>query len=516
MPAFLTGFPRRRGVFLSLFFLGFALLYAFTTNQNFSFDAVTNAIACEADERIRWFHPNHLLYPFIGVLYFKLERLIGFDGYAIYSLARLNAWLMAGGLTLMAAAVSRRVTLGPALLGSGVLGVTYACWHYGVDGRAIGASVFFGAAIVWLLFQLDERRHAGPFDAALLGCLSALYVFVHGIAIFHVLPVVWFLCIRSERDPRLKLLTTYLGTFGVLVVSGYVAVYSLLRLQEPFFSWSLGYAGHDSASRALDSQFWVTSAQAVLGGLWTGWRRALMFDLGDPVSRIFSHVAGVVIALVLGAAAPRLHKRSDPLLSALLVWGFLVTLFLAFWSPGQEGFRLHVFVPWGAFLIAELTTKKARWATFIFGALLFYFNFTGPIVAQGDIKRNEGYQLLSELKSHIQPGDVFLAAGPADIPNIEVLRPYFFSDVNGGTLIGRLYAFKEDSLEPLKQRLVVQEAAGRKIYFADSLWSGDVQRSIEVDRGLRPGTLEQFMKTFSKSDSFRLSNGLTVYRVSST
>jgi len=47
-------------------FIVFLCVYLLTPNQLFSFDAVTNAIACEAGEPIRWFHANHPLYPFLA------------------------------------------------------------------------------------------------------------------------------------------------------------------------------------------------------------------------------------------------------------------------------------------------------------------------------------------------------------------------------------------------------------------------------------------------------------------
>src|SRR5689334_7974490 len=98
-----------------VFFLFFGL-YFLTHNQIFSFDAVTNAIACDSNELIRWFHPNHPTYPFLGILWSRFERSLSYGGYSIYSLARFNSILMASGLSILFLVLKKEVGKGRALL----------------------------------------------------------------------------------------------------------------------------------------------------------------------------------------------------------------------------------------------------------------------------------------------------------------------------------------------------------------------------------------------------------------
>ncbi len=141
---------RQRFPYLTFFtlFVPFLILYRYTANQVFSFDALTNALACETNDPIRWFHANHPLYPFLGMVWFRLERMAGYTGYSVYSLARFNTFLMASALGIFAATLSRRIGREPAIFLTFLLGVTNAVWEFAVDGRAVGASVIFTVCVI--------------------------------------------------------------------------------------------------------------------------------------------------------------------------------------------------------------------------------------------------------------------------------------------------------------------------------------------------------------------------------
>jgi hypothetical protein len=191
--------PRLEFFLSGLIFLFFLVLYFFSTNQIFSFDAVTNAIACESIEKIRWFHPNHLFYPFAGVFYYKFERVFGYTGLSLYSLARFNSILTSAGLAIYFYSLSNRVGKSVALLTTLFLGFTFSVWHYAVDGRAVGASVIFSILVVRQLMRMDAKRPSTFPDIAWLSIFSTATILFHGISIFHVPAVALFICMLAAK-----------------------------------------------------------------------------------------------------------------------------------------------------------------------------------------------------------------------------------------------------------------------------------------------------------------------------
>jgi hypothetical protein len=172
-------------------------IYYLTANQIFSFDAITNAIAAESNEPIRWFHANHPLYPALGVAWFRLERLLGYSGFAIYSFARFNSLLVSAGCGILFLSLARRISSAAAASSALFLAFCFGVWAYAVDGRAIGASFFFGCLVLAAAVHLSSRRTIKVGEGVLLGVLSSLYVLVHGIAIFHIPALFIFLWLSN-------------------------------------------------------------------------------------------------------------------------------------------------------------------------------------------------------------------------------------------------------------------------------------------------------------------------------
>jgi len=208
-----------------------------------------------------------------------------------------------------------------------------------------------------------------------------------------------------------------------------------------------------------------------------------------------------------------LSKEDKLLIRTFFWWGGLVQIFLAFWSPGQEGFRLHVMVPWlMATAVVFISAIPFMRCCIVGGTLLMVCNLTGPIYYSAFIQNNKGYQSLKELRAHMGTGDVFLCAQSGVIENIEVLLPYFFPEVRGGTLAGRLYAFREKSLDPLRQRLTIQGEQGARVFFSDDIFDVNVQSKLETIHRLRPNEIEEFLSGFDIIDEFSLSTGQRIFR----
>lgn len=502
---------------VALFFLA---VYFFTANQLFSFDAVTNAIAAERSDLIRWFHPNHLLYPFLGALWHKIERLFSYEGYAIYSLARFNSIMAAAGLGIFAHALSRWIPRGKAMIAAAFLGSTWAVWHFAVDGRAVGITIFFSSLILWRLIELTKKETGSIGDAVILWDLSSLYIFSHAIAIFHIVPVAWFLAKRSGK-PALML---YVGNTLVTVAIVYVAVYATLGLPftpDGFFSWALGYAGVAGTGNALNSPYWTQSLTEGVLGLWHGFCNAFLLPTkGEWQTMFVAHSVGGLFVIALLTAASRIKTadaRDKILFWALTAWGLLVTLFLALWSPGQEGFRLHVIVPWtAALVIAFKDVKPVFQAGALLAALLFSLNLSGPIYAGANIKNNIGYQTLAEIDAQIKPGDTLLAGTGQSIPGYDVLRPYFFPNMGGGTLSGWLLLSGQNNFDALAADFGQKLKNGRTVYWTAELLEPALQERLERNFKLEPNAVSKLTSAFETKQAFMLSNGTGIYEIVKT
>lgn len=122
--------------------------------------------------------------------------------------------------------------------------------------------------------------------------------------------------------------------------------------------------------------------------------------------------------------------------------------------------------------------------------------------------------MLAEVRSHLNPDDLLLTATNQTIPNFEVLRPYFFPSLKGGTIKGRLFAFRETTLDPLSERLRSLQKEGHEIYVSEDVLDPEVGLEIEQSRQLPKGEFERFVRRLEIADFFTLRGGEKIYRLS--
>jgi hypothetical protein len=279
----------------------------------------------------------------------------------------------------------------------------------------------------------------------------------------------------------------------------------------------VGYAAFNGLSKVAHSPYWMVHPVGIVSGLWFGWTEAFLFgrNHGRPLY-LASQAVGVYALGVTLASVVRMKKRKASsearLFNLFFQWGLLVTFFLAFWSAGSSHFRLHVVVPWiVAWTIAFARSEKFFRAQFLLTGLLFILNFSTVLYPEAFLANNVGYKLLGEIRSHLRPGDLYICSRQG-VPNIHGLRPYFFPELNGGTMEGRLFEFHERSLDKLLSSLRQKLAQGRLVYFGGDLLDPEVQVAIEQEFHLLPGEAAQFFQKFKLSEAFRLPNGTRVFQ----
>ncbi len=520
--------PRYRAIVSIVVFAGALFVYLTTTNQIFSFDAITNAIACERQEPIRWFHPNHPLYPSLGVLYYQLERLLGYEGLAIYSLARLNSLLMASALAFLFYGLSGKARTMPALVSVFFLGSCYSMWHFAVDGRAVGASAACAALLIVNLLSLDHGNPLRRSQVVTVSFLSLLYILMHGMAFFHILAIALWLALFRKRaslsrvpnDWGSAVLYLSLVSAGLLLSYGTIFIWVIRpETTQSFLRWAIGYASYETSHMPRYPGFWSTSALGGLQGLWAGWKGSFIAHPSGAAAGLFSMVIPVMFLALLGQALWKRRQtwiQHESLIVALVLWGMLCESFVVLWSPAQVGFHLHALIPWTVALLLLLCRSKV----FLYGqamvaSAIFLWNLTGPIAHASTITHNQGYMALKELRARLQPGDTFVAAQAGAVPDIGVLMPYFFPELSGGSLEGLLFAFRETSLERFETALWRDIRRGRRVYVLDDFFDSNAQLALEAKYALPVGSLRQMWSGFRLTKAFQLTNGRVVYEAAS-
>jgi hypothetical protein len=236
----------------------------------------------------------------------------------------------------------------------------------------------------------------------------------------------------------------------------------------------------------------------------------------NPAVSIVTAVVSIFIFIAGFIAWVRVVTRTGwfSLPAVLFLWGALIMVFLAFWSPGQPGFRLHVLFP--RTMGAIVSSSPSRWVDrtlALVAAILFGINFCFGIYPASFIQNNAGYQILNYISAHVSPGDVVVTGAEPTAPDIEVLRPYFFPEIKGGSIAGRLFAFHEKSLDPLQTRLIELLSQGHQVYLSDDLFVEAEQRKLAEKTGLASESVAAFVDHFETVGVLPLPNGRSLRRV---
>jgi hypothetical protein len=320
-------------------FLFFLPVYFLTMSRNYSPDALMNALAAESGDAPRWFHGNHPFYPFIGVLWYKVERLFGYNGYAMASMTRLNVFLSVAGLSLLARTLCRFLNPISSVVVVFFLGSLLCIWHPAVDVVAIGAAIPFTMVVIVYLAELMDRRALSWLSIGILSCLSALLTLVHGIAIFHIFVVTAWLFLRIKPYDTKAALRYFVGAVGA-VGFAYVFIYVVVvRVHYPlgFLRWAIGYAAYDGVANTGKSPYWGFQSLAILQGLWRGWINAFISSDANGGTAFFAAALGVLSAIITALSFVLVRKKSPAVRAffwMLVAWSAGMTMFLAVWCPG--------------------------------------------------------------------------------------------------------------------------------------------------------------------------------------
>lgn len=427
----LIGRPER--ALATALFFGMFAVYLFTLSAHFAPDGVAFARLVDGGQLARpgFFQAEHLLYPFVGWVWYQVWLFFGFELGSLAPLQVLNAVCGAGGvaaffLAARIALLERRATLMPSLLAALVVGTSQGYWLHSTDAEDMIPAV--AVTIVAFLLLLRVRASAAPSNRLLIGlgiCL-ALAPLLHGTQ-FLFWPIAAFGLARSAGRRSIAIAG---GVAVGLVLAAYLIVaVGVLGFRSPgeIVGW-LTSAPRVGVWGRFDPRNLTTGARTAVGAfvsLGGGPRVAGLFG-GSPAwtdllaaATLVGFFGVVGVATVVLARAWRSLSDSF-VVRVCLVWAALYGVFALLWAPADVQFWLTPVIPVVllltlAYLILQESPRTPH--DLLAGLILFIFtaligvNAVLALVPRSDIGQNLDYQRALCLADGLGERDLVISAG---------------------------------------------------------------------------------------------------------
>lgn len=388
-----------------------AAAYLLTLSAHYSSDGMAFARLTRAGDLTAplFFQAEHLLYPFVGWLFFHLVAPFGLRD-PLLALQALNAL---GGAVAVGAWCWLACRLLPSAAAAGAatvaLAASYGWWYHSSDAED---QILANAGILVAFAALAAAR--GPYLrgalptargwAVVLGL--ALAMLIHATSIL-VMPAALLLFFRQATRRE----AVVLGTLGALLVG------------VPYLAIGIGLHGHHDLA-AWRGWLLAAPGQGVWGrisprNLWTGLQSLTAAAVWLPAPPTFAGVralqpaalvalaATAAMAAGLVAAVVAVLRSRDRLSVALLVWALTIAAFGAYWAPDDPQFWLLVLPPL-YFLAASRLPAVALWAVVLPLAL---WNLGAGVLPRHDPTTNAGLAATRCLGERLGPADLVITPG---------------------------------------------------------------------------------------------------------
>ena len=489
-------------------FVAALTLYLLTLSRNYSMDSMAFAVLAtrgRLDERL-FFQAEHLLYPFVGWLWYRLWALLGYEGGALIPLQVLNA--LFGALGVAAYFLALRLALGEArrdflisLTASLALAVSYGYWYHSTEAedQIIADSLVLGAFLALIARRAghegvrQSRQIPGCLLCAVAAGLTATAILAHATQVLF-LPAL-LMGLRQGKATQREWLWA-LGVLAATISMPFVLVGLLVhgyRTPGEFAQWFLSAPGHGIWGRPGVRSLWQAVQTLANTMVYLQGMSSLRAALGDVLYwrnmlAILAFV-GVIAALLLSFGYLMRHRRHLPgsgLVILCLLWLAPYGLFNIYWAPEDIQFWVILLPP--LFILASLafalfTERHSRheelWYSLLTFALaaLFVVNLITAIAPRARLVNNEGYFKALCVGQMAGPGDLIVTPGwdwaSAYIP--------YFTDRKVLSLIdvGLLEAGRDRArlLNILRERIAATERAGGHVYIVRLFSLTETERS---------------------------------------
>ena len=367
-----------------LLFVAIAIIYLAFPTRVYYWDGITFAQAIEDASSLHpsLVHPNHLIYNFVGYIFYKLLRAFGFELRAVTALQILNSLLSAACAGVMFAILSKTLR---SLYLSVCLTLLFAFsatwWRFSTDANAYIPSVLFVALSFYLVLPHHKAR---PLLLAVTFFISMA---------FHQLAIVMFpvLALGVYLQDRRALNAVLFSTVAaILIVTAYAYFFYAVTGSfdfERLLSWTASYSPDAETKFA----FWSNLQYSLRGQvrLFFGGRFNLLRGLWNPLIIVLLACLILAVLWVIFEALKKiahlrklrelgLESQQKIVLLLSCVWTALYLVFLFFWLPQNTFYRVF-YLPGLILLIGlALSSFKHRsrgLAAFVAAVVLANFLF---------------------------------------------------------------------------------------------------------------------------------------------
>ena len=451
-----------------LIFVATALIYLAFPTRVYYWDGIVFAQAIEDAQSLNpsLVHPNHLVYNFVGYVFYKLLRTVGFDLRALTALQILNSLLSATcACVLFAILIDTLRSLYLSICLAFLFAFSATWWKFSTDANAYIPSVLF--LLISFYLVLPDRKPR-----------SLLVAFAFFIAMaFHQLAVVMFpvlaLGLYLQDGPiSLKRRAWNVVLFTLLTVTLIVVAYYLLfSLAAGTFDFHQFRRWTTSYSPDADTQFhfWSNLQYSLRGQvrLFFGGRFNLLRGIVNPLVIVLAiALAGAVVYLLFEALRNsikivslrwlrelRLAPRQKTVLLLSLLWSTVYLVFLFFWLPQNTFYRLFYLPPLILLIglgVSSLRVDAARTRriTAVFVAAVALANFLFLIYPFSHVEKYPPLSFALQLNQAWSAGTVvYYAAENSD----KALVRYFNPDTTWKQLPKFLDTLDEEMTESYRE-----------------------------------------------------------------
>ncbi|HSL53347.1 MAG TPA: hypothetical protein VK868_03085 [Pyrinomonadaceae bacterium] len=379
-----------------LLFIAIALIYLLFPTRVYYWDGITFAKTIEDVSSLQpsLVHPNHLIYNFVGYIFYKMLRSLGAEIRALTALQILNCLLSAVCARIFFSILLntlRSLYLSVCLTLLFAFSATW--WKFSTDADAYIPSVLFVLVSFYLVLPGQKAR---PLLLAVSFFISMAF---HQLAVlmWPVLALGLYLQNGELSIKKRTFRTTYFSAVAaVLIIASYAYLFYLASgSSDPqrLLSWTASY----SPDADTGFNLWSNLRYSMRGHvrLFFGGRLSLLKGLMNPLLVVMiAALAGTVVLVLVSwlrslrtavrvGRFPELRweKPEKTVLLLALLWTFLYVVFLFFWLPQNTFYRLFympaLILLLGLVLVAAQgrTAKSRTLAAFVLAVALANFVF---------------------------------------------------------------------------------------------------------------------------------------------
>jgi hypothetical protein len=375
-----------------------------------NFDGVACAAALELGWPLYFFHANHLLYGFLGFIFWKAVGMPLGLARALPALQFFTSLVAALGLVglyrvllsvLKSSVCSLLLTLGFA--------TTAAFWVWSIEAQVYALGFFPLAWATYILLESESKM-----KYIVVGLLHA------GAVLGHVMHAMWTVPAIYWMWGNTKAIRQYGVMLALATILPYALVLSFVvipgRDLAHILIWLKGSAGlTPDRSWAWHSPGWIGPWQWLHSTVPTLW--GSFWPYGNvPVTRtvwILSAISIIVVLTFLVRSAKTEDRRT---FRFSVIWIAAYGVLLSTWEPATLCYRMSDIIPLGVLFALGLKTWRAPVQTVfasLFLASTLAVNLTTRILPMHDAGRNTTYQETLTLSKISPPNTLYITPGGA-------------------------------------------------------------------------------------------------------